>query len=171
MTIPPPPTSPSQILLDNGWLTDVRTAAAGALCARLFAPREVECVGVIGTGVQVRFQLRALKSVTSCRRAVVWGRRSAAAVKCADEVRAMGWEIAVVGTIAEVFARCTLILTVTSATAPVVPSATTIQPGTTIIAVGSDGIGKQELAAEVRLIPAPHAPMVCEPSPSRWTSG
>ena len=38
------------LFLDNGYLTDVRTAAAGAVAARHLAPARVETAGVFGTG-------------------------------------------------------------------------------------------------------------------------
>ena len=45
---------PEAILLDDGWLTELRTAAAGALAARLFAPADLTAVAVIGCGIQAR---------------------------------------------------------------------------------------------------------------------
>lgn len=41
---------PKSVLLDNGYLTDVRTAAAGAVAAKYLAPEKIERVGVIGAG-------------------------------------------------------------------------------------------------------------------------
>ena len=54
------------LLLDDGILTEVRTAAAGALAARLLAPKKLAKIGIIGTGIQARYQLGMLKSVTDC---------------------------------------------------------------------------------------------------------
>ena len=51
------------VLLDNGYLTQVRTAAAGAVAAKYLAPEKADSVGVIGSGVQARFQMAALKLV------------------------------------------------------------------------------------------------------------
>lgn len=51
------------ILLDNGYLTQVRTGAAGAVAAKYLAPENVDNVGVIGSGVQARFQMTALMQV------------------------------------------------------------------------------------------------------------
>lgn len=102
--------------------------------------------------VQARRQLRSLLSETQCRKAVVWGRRPDAAAALAVDARALGWDVDTAATVDEVFKRCDLIITVTSATSPVVPSAAVVRPGMTIVAVGSDGIGKQELAAEVSLL-------------------
>src|ERR1035437_10339163 len=52
---------PQAILLDNGYLTDVRTALAGAAAAKYLAPERVRTVGVIGAGTQGRYQARALQ--------------------------------------------------------------------------------------------------------------
>lgn len=62
------------ILLDNGYLTDVRTAAAGAVAAKYLAKSQVKCVGVIGTGVQARYQIEALSYVRDFRTIYVYGR-------------------------------------------------------------------------------------------------
>ena len=48
------------ILLDEGLLTDVRTAAAGALVAKYFAPKKIKGIGIVGTGGQARLQLQYL---------------------------------------------------------------------------------------------------------------
>ncbi|MFT7452820.1 MAG: ornithine cyclodeaminase [Patescibacteria group bacterium] len=55
------------VLLDDGMLTDIRTAAAGALAAKYFAPEKVQAIGIIGTGIQARMQLEYLLKVTDCK--------------------------------------------------------------------------------------------------------
>ena len=45
---------PRAVLFDNGYLTEIRTGAAGALAADLLARRDVERVGVVGVGAQAR---------------------------------------------------------------------------------------------------------------------
>lgn len=42
------------MLMCNGYLTAVRTVAAGAVAAKYMAPGRVETVGVLGTGGQAR---------------------------------------------------------------------------------------------------------------------
>ena len=61
------------LLSDEAYLTDVRTAVAGAICAQQFA-NEIHCIGVIGTGLQARMQVEHLKEITACRKVMVWGR-------------------------------------------------------------------------------------------------
>ena len=62
------------VLLDNGYLTDVRTAAAGAVAARHLSREDAERVLIVGSGQQSRLQLEALCLVRPIREAVVWGR-------------------------------------------------------------------------------------------------
>jgi ornithine cyclodeaminase len=64
------------ILLDEGILTELRTAAVGAVAAQLLAPDLPKngWIGILGTGVQARYQLRYLSHVTQCRNVNVWGR-------------------------------------------------------------------------------------------------
>ena len=60
-------------LLDNGYLTDVRTGLAGAIAAKYLACEDVNTVGVIGSGMQARFQMRALKLVRDYKRIMIYG--------------------------------------------------------------------------------------------------
>ena len=62
------------ILHDEGYLTDLRTAAAGALACRALAPSAFETIGVVGTGVQASLQLEHAARATGCRHSMVWGR-------------------------------------------------------------------------------------------------
>ena len=51
------------VLLDNGYLTDVRTAAAGAVAAKHLAREDASVAGILGTGLQAKLQLQALTRV------------------------------------------------------------------------------------------------------------
>ncbi len=62
------------ILLDEGRLTDTRTAVAGAIAAKHLAPKTVTRIGIVGAGTQGRQQLSHLKAVTECREVLVWGK-------------------------------------------------------------------------------------------------
>ena len=52
--------APKAIILDEDYLTNLRTAIAGALVAKTMSPTKVTGVGIVGTGVQARFQLEEL---------------------------------------------------------------------------------------------------------------
>ena len=62
------------VLVDECYLTNVRTAVAGGICAEILAPKNIESIGVIGTGVQARMQVSHLSGVTDCKNIKVWGR-------------------------------------------------------------------------------------------------
>ena len=64
---------PVALLLDNGFLTDIRTGAAGAIAADVLAPSAVTTVGVVGSGLQARYQVRCLRCVRAFSRIVAWG--------------------------------------------------------------------------------------------------
>jgi ornithine cyclodeaminase len=128
------------IFQDEGCLTDMRTAAAGAVAAKYLAPKNLGCIGVIGAGLQARMQLDYLREVTSCRRVKLWAR----AIDRAGALSVPGFEIEVVGSPAEVAAGARLIVTTTASRSWLLGAAD-VQPGTHITAVGADGGGKQEL--------------------------
>ena len=84
---------PEAILLDEGYLTDIRTAVAGAIAAKYLAPRHVQRIGIAGTGVQARQQLRYLKEVTPCREVLVWGRGEEQLQAYREEMQAEGFQV------------------------------------------------------------------------------
>jgi ornithine cyclodeaminase len=132
------------ILDDEGFLTDARTAAAGAVAARLLAPGNVSCIGIVGTGIQGKMQLDYLRHVLPVRRAMIWARSAAAA----QAYQVDGFEIEVADSLASLASRCNLIVTATSSHRWLLAAAD-VRPGTHITAVGSDGGGKQELDPEL----------------------
>ena len=134
---------PVAVLLDEGRLTDARTAAAGAVAAKFLAP-EVTTIGIVGTGIQARLQLQALSTVTPCREVIVWGRRpEAAQAYCADM---KPWNVRVAPDLDAVVDAANLIVTTTPAQQPLLSR---VRPGTHVTAMGSDTPDKQELSAEL----------------------
>lgn len=142
------------ILLDECWLTDMRTAAAGAVAASHLAPEVVHRIGIVGTGVQARMQLEMLGDVVDCRECLVWGRdpekvdATIEEMEARERIRGWGLEIEAAPTLEELASRCDLIVTTTSATAPFL-RADMVGRGTHITAMGSDDHGKQELDVEL----------------------
>jgi len=135
-------------LLDEGILTDARTAVAGAIAAKHLAPPNIECIGIIGTGVQARLQLQYLQPVTTCKKVMVWGRNPEALEKYCSDMTALGYEVATTQDAAELGTTCNLIVTTTITETPIL-SADHIRPGTHISAIGSDTPHKQELDAAI----------------------
>ena len=62
------------VLLDKGYLTDVRTAIAGAIAAKYLSNPESSTVAIIGAGIQARMQLEALTLVRDIKKINVWSR-------------------------------------------------------------------------------------------------
>lgn len=139
------------VLLDNGYLTDIRTAAAGAVAAKHLSRESSNVAGILGAGLQARLQLEALTLVRGIERAVIWGRDPEKAQACAaDCAERLGIEVRA-GSIAEVMAAADIVVTTTPSGTPLI-TADMLRPGMHITAMGSDADYKTELAPDV--IPA-----------------
>jgi ornithine cyclodeaminase len=140
------------ILLDKCWLTDQRTAAAGAVAAKHLAPKTVHRIGIVGTGVQARLQLEMLRTVVDCKSCLVWGRDSGKVeamredLRASEEIQAWGLDVQAAKTLDDLMSQCNLIVTTTAATSPLI-LADQVKRGTHITAMGSDESTKQELEA------------------------
>ena len=135
-------------LLDEGYLTNLRTAVAGAVVARYLAPRDVSAVGILGAGVQGRMQLDWLRRVRRFDEAVVWGVDEDELALFRRDMEGPGLTIRTTLRAEEVAAAANLIVTCTPATRPLL-RAEWIRPGTHISAIGSDTAAKQELDAAI----------------------
>ncbi|MGZ8362221.1 MAG: hypothetical protein ACXW3D_00035 [Caulobacteraceae bacterium] len=135
---------PVALLQDRGYLTDMRTAAAGAVFARHLAPAKVSAIGVIGAGIQARLQVKLVQAVRPCRRVFVWARREAGAQAYVDDMARDDFEVEALASPAEVAARCELVVTATPAAEPLLQAAD-VRPGQHITAMGADTPLKREL--------------------------
>ena len=136
------------VLLDNGYLTDVRTAAAGAVAARHLARADAQRACIIGSGQQSRLQLTALCLVRPIQSAVIWARDQRKAETAAEELSEK-LQIPVVSDqdAANAINSADVIVTTTPATRPLVKSEW-LRPGQHITAMGSDQSHKNELEPE-----------------------
>lgn len=132
------------ILLDDGYLTDVRTAVAGQIAAKYLAPSEISRIGILGSGIQARMQVTYLQQITPCKELVVWGRSEANLARYKDDMSELGFSVETTRTIQDVAAACNLIITATPSQQPLL-LAKQVQPGTHITAMGADTPAKQEL--------------------------
>ena len=140
---------PLLLLHDKAYLTELRTAAAGALATRLLAPEKIEKMAMLGTGSQARYQLRAIARLKRPARVSAWSPSSERRVRYAEEMTgALGIQVSAVSSAKEALADADLVVTVTPAREPIV-EASFLKPGATIVAVGSDGPDKQELDVDV----------------------
>jgi len=134
----------ASILLDEGYLTNVRTAAAGAVAAKYMAPKSINRIGIFGAGVQGRMQLQYLKSITDCKDVVVWGINQEELDTYKEYMEAEGYNIQTTLDSNEVASNCNLIVTATPSKSPLL-YADHIRNGTHITAIGSDTPEKNEL--------------------------
>ncbi len=139
---------PEALLLDNGYLTDLRTAAAGAVAAKYLANKEPRTVGVIGAGVQGRFQVIALAQVRRFQRVLVYDLDSGRSARYAEEMSEnLGVPVSALKEPEGVVLESDVLITATPATEPIV-RARSLHPGLHITAMGTDSPYKQELDSD-----------------------
>ena len=137
------------VLLDNGYLTDVRTAAAGAVAARHLARPDAAVAAIFGAGMQAKLQLEALSLVRPIREARIWARDAAKAEETAGELTVkLGFAVR-----AETDGRAAvdgadIVVTTTPSETPILRAAW-LQPGQHVTAMGSDAEHKNEIEPAV----------------------
>jgi len=137
------------LLLDNGYLTDVRTAAAGAVAARHLSRPDAQVAAVFGAGVQARLQLEALTLVRPIRAARIWSRdpdkaRTAAAALAGE----LGIDVIAERDPRRACAGADIIVTTTPSETPIL-MADWLSPGQHVTAMGSDSEHKNELEPRI----------------------
>ena len=133
------------LLLDNGYLTDVRTAAAGAVAARHLSREDSTVVAIFGAGSQARLQLEALMLVRPISRARIWARDVAKANGVAAELsRSLGIDVNAVSDPRRAAAGADIIVTTTPSQEPIL-MAEWLENGQHVTAMGSDSEHKNEI--------------------------
>lgn len=140
---------PLALLEDDAYLTDLRTGAAGALAARHLAVEDPDVVALVGAGTQARFQARALAGVRSWRETRVWAPDAEGRDRYRRRMQPeLESEIRAAESVEEAVRGAALVVTVTPSREPLI-RAGWLRADATVIAVGSDGPGKQELEPAV----------------------
>lgn len=133
------------LLLDNGFLTDIRTAAAGAIAAKNLSRENSHHAAIIGAGVQAALQLEALTLVRDIKSATIWARDFDKAKKAAIQIKnKLGLDIFPCQTVFKATENADIIVTSTASTKPLL-TINDIKPGQHITAMGSDSEHKNEL--------------------------
>ena len=136
------------LLLDNGYLTNLRTAAAGAVAAKYMAREDARSAGILGAGVQARLQLQALQLVRPLERALIWARDEAKACACAEEMSGQcGIPVQPCADIAALVEASDIVVTTTATTTPLIQRRH-LKAGLHITAMGAGAPQKNEIAAE-----------------------
>ena len=137
------------LLLDNGYLTDVRTAAAGAAAAKHLSREDSSVAAILGAGVQARLQLEALTLVRPIREARIWARDMAKAQAAAVELtQGLGIEVRAAPDIASAVAGSDIVVTTTPSSEPLVMPGF-LSAGQHLTAMGSDAEHKNELSPAI----------------------
>ena len=133
------------LLLDNGYLTDVRTAAAGAVAAKHCSREGSATVCIFGAGMQARLQLQALMLVRPVKKALIWARDLTKAKALAERIASKdGIEAVAVADPETAVGEADIVITTTPATEPVL-KADWLKPGQHVTAMGSDQHSKNEI--------------------------
>ena len=136
------------VLLDNGYLTDIRTAAAGGVAARHLARKDSTRAAIFGAGLQARMQLQALRLVRPISDAAIWARdparAQALAADLSRDLAGCGLRVRAEPDPERAAACADIIVTTTPATQPIL-RAGWLRPGQHVTAMGSDQPGKNEL--------------------------
>ena len=138
----------ASILLDECYLTNVRTAVAGQIVAKYMAPSQIDCIGVFGTGTQGRMQINYLKPVVDCSNIMVWGLPEDNFDAYKSDMQKLGYTVQTTTDAGEVTEKCRMIITATPSQTPLI-DVKQIKPGTHITAMGSDTHFKQELDPKI----------------------
>lgn len=133
-----PETGESLALIDGRLITEMRTAAVSAAATKVLAAPDARVLAILGSGVQARAHVEALRRVRDFDEIRVWGRTPEHADRFAREVgaRTMSAEDAVRG--------ADVIVTATAATEPILRGAW-LKAGTHVNAVGWRGHTSREL--------------------------
>ena len=138
-----PETGEPLAVMDGRLITEMRTAAASAVATRALAKANAQVLAILGTGVQARAHVEALRLVRPFREIRIWGRTTANAERCAAEVGADA-----VASAEEAVAGADVVVTATSASEPVLRGAW-LAPHAHVNAVGWSGPTGRELDDEV----------------------
>jgi len=141
------------VLLDNGYLTNVRTAAAGAVAAKHLSRTDSCSAAILGAGAQAALQLEALTLVRPIKSAKIWARDKAKAEILAHEMtNKLGIEVIQADTVQTAITDSDIIVSTTPTSAPLV-TANMLSSGQHLTAMGSDAEHKQEINADVFTLP------------------
>lgn len=144
------------LLLDNGYLTDVRTAAAGAVAAKHLSRPDSRVATIFGAGMQARMQLTALTLVRPIEQARIWARDPERAKKLAEELTTtLGFPVSAEENAERACQGADIIVTTTPANSPVLDAAW-LMPGQHVTAMGSDAERKNEIDPAAILRAAPY---------------
>jgi thiomorpholine-carboxylate dehydrogenase len=132
-------------VMDGRLITEMRTAAVSAIATDLLAPKETPVLAILGSGVQARSHLTALRLVRQFEEVRVWSRTRAHAEGFAEETGAL-----IAGSVEAAVRDASVVITVTSADEPVLRGEW-LAANAYVNAVGAVGANRRELDEQAML--------------------
>jgi len=137
------------VLLDKGYLTDVRTAIAGAIAAKHLSNPESSNVGIIGAGIQAKMQLEALLLVRNIKTAYIWSRDTKKTNTFVKNIKdKINIKIIACESPEQTVNLSEILITCTPSKSPIIKSEW-LKKGLHITAMGSDAEMKNELDPKI----------------------
>ena len=133
-------------LMDATFLTGIRTAAASAVATKYLAREDAKVLGIIGTGVQGRFHVDAIRAVRPISEIVVYNRTAERGRAFVGGLESRGISCRLVETAGDCAAPADVLAVCTSSKAPLFDGGL-VRPGTHVNAVGVFTPDSQELDA------------------------
>ena len=138
------------LLSEMTLLTALRTAATSAVAARRLAPANAATMAIIGNGAQAEFQALAFKALLGVRRLRLYDIDRSASVKCARNLRGLGFDTHICGSAEEAVLGAQIVTTATAdKQCATILTDNMVGPGIHINALGGDCPGKTELHANI----------------------
>ena len=139
-----PETGRAAALVSANYLTGIRTGAASAIASKHLSRPDASSLGIIGTGAQSVYQLRATLAVRPISRVLAWDLSEASLAAFGEIVAELGLDYAPQAERQAVASGADILITVTPSRLALVEKSW-VRPGTHINAMGADTKGKQEL--------------------------
>jgi ornithine cyclodeaminase/alanine dehydrogenase-like protein (mu-crystallin family) len=138
------------LLNEEHYLSDIRTAAAGALAARALAPGSVQTASVLGAGVQAYWQTLALHRERPFKTLLIWARNTDKALALKNRLTEdlPGVELRIEAELEHVVRSADALICATQSREPLVRGEW-LREGQHITAVGADDPSKCELDVSV----------------------
>lgn len=122
--------------MDGTALTTLRTAAASAVAVEALARKDAARLLVLGSGVQGRAHVAALRHGRAYARTGMWSPRRSSLDASVGSLREQGFDVEPVESLSEAVAEADVVVCATLATEPLF-TARQLRPGATVVAIGS----------------------------------
>jgi alanine dehydrogenase len=134
-------------MVGGNLLTALRTAAASSISIARLARADAKVLGMVGAGHQSAFQMRAAVRQRDFEKVIGWNLHPEMLSRLSETAQELGLPFEAVE-LDQLGAEADVIITITSSDKPILQDAH-IRPGTHLACMGTDTIGKQEVAAEI----------------------